>query len=238
MTAALGRWLELVARYDALRGWASWGATSCAEWLAWRCSLSPVTAREHVRVARRLTELPLIAGALRRGELSFSKVRAVCRLDHVSDEEQVLELARHATASQLERFVRLSRGVTRAEASAAVRDRHLHVDFDDDGTAEIRVRVPAEDGALLLRALDHVSALLDAPAEEPAPGDDPAEEAPRKAGWTPPRSPGRRADALVWMADHALSASADEDPGRATGDRREVVVHVDAALLTAQEGPA
>src|SRR5438093_1102353 len=54
------RWLELVGELDRRGGWAEWGCGSCAEWLAWRCALAPRAAREHVRVAQRLSELPLI----------------------------------------------------------------------------------------------------------------------------------------------------------------------------------
>lgn len=45
------RWLELVAELDRRGGFAG---STVAEWLAWRCALSPRAAREHVRVARRL----------------------------------------------------------------------------------------------------------------------------------------------------------------------------------------
>src|SRR5215210_5110000 len=74
------RWLELVAELDRRGGWAESGHGSCAEWLAWRCALTPRAAREHVRVARRLGELPLTQGAFARGELSYAKVRAVTRV--------------------------------------------------------------------------------------------------------------------------------------------------------------
>ena len=54
------RWLELVAELDRRGTWAEWGCGSCAEWLAWRCALTPRAAREHLRVARALRELPAI----------------------------------------------------------------------------------------------------------------------------------------------------------------------------------
>jgi hypothetical protein len=43
---------------DRRGGWAEDGTGSCAESIAWRCGLTPRAAREHVRVARRLPELP------------------------------------------------------------------------------------------------------------------------------------------------------------------------------------
>src|ERR687885_1490813 len=73
------RWLELVAELDRRGGWAQWGCGSCAEWLAWRCALMPRAAREHVRVAPRLSELPPIHPALAPGGPSFAQGRAPTR---------------------------------------------------------------------------------------------------------------------------------------------------------------
>ncbi|HEX9416760.1 MAG TPA: hypothetical protein VF895_08660 [Gaiellaceae bacterium] len=38
------RWLELVAELDRREGWAEPGLRSCAEWIAWRCALTPRAA--------------------------------------------------------------------------------------------------------------------------------------------------------------------------------------------------
>src|SRR5438034_5763479 len=107
------RWLELVAELDRRGGFAG---CSCVEWLAWRCALTPRAAREHVRVARRLLELPLIHAAFAEGELSYAKVRALTRVADEESEEELLELARHLTAAQLERALRGYRRVTTTEA--------------------------------------------------------------------------------------------------------------------------
>jgi hypothetical protein len=239
MTSAMAEWLDLVARFDAGSGWSWPGMISCAHWLGWRCSISPVTAREHVRVARRLSELPVISAAFRRGELSYSKVRALARFECINDEEEILEMARVASASQLERIARATRRVTRAEAAAAVDARHLDITFDDDGTAVIHGRVPAEDGALLLRALAHADAHLNG-APPPTDARDTADSAEsgqeERAGgsrFTPPPSPARRADALGWLADQALTRGPAAE--RSAGERTEVLVHVDSRLLTASD---
>src|SRR5207237_1844580 len=104
--AAMCRWLLLVAEFDARQGWAAEGCRSCAHWLSWRCSIAPVSAREHMRVARRLGDLPLVQAAFARGELSYSQVRALTRVEDIEREQELLELARTATAAQLERIVR------------------------------------------------------------------------------------------------------------------------------------
>src|SRR5918992_3287752 len=119
ISAATCRWLSLVAEYDRREGWAPWGCHSCAHWVSWRCGIGPEAAREHVRVANRLQELPLIRAAFGQGQLSYSKVRALTRVDNVEREQDLLDLARHATAAQLERLVRAYRGVLAAEQSAA-----------------------------------------------------------------------------------------------------------------------
>ncbi|MGH3407665.1 MAG: hypothetical protein ACRDRJ_34970 [Streptosporangiaceae bacterium] len=54
LTAATCRFLLLVADFDARRGWESWELPSCSAWLAWKCQLSPGTAREQVQVVRAL----------------------------------------------------------------------------------------------------------------------------------------------------------------------------------------
>ena len=56
--AATYRLLALIAELDRREVWADQGALSCAHWLSWACGIDTHTAREKVRVARALTELP------------------------------------------------------------------------------------------------------------------------------------------------------------------------------------
>src|SRR2546429_4689223 len=80
ISAGMCRWLELVGELDSRGSRGLPGPESSAAWLAWSCALTPRSAREHVRVARRLRELPLIHEAFARGELSYAKVRALTRV--------------------------------------------------------------------------------------------------------------------------------------------------------------
>jgi uncharacterized protein DUF222/HNH endonuclease len=166
--AATCRWLSLLAEFDRRQGWASWGARSCAHWVSWRCGIAPVSAREHVRVARRLAELPEVRAAFARGELSYSKVRAITRVDGLEREADLLALARHATAAQLERLVRAHRSVVAVErvAQGARAERWLTWDHDDDGSLLIRGRLPAEEGAVLIAAIDAAREQLAAASAE------------------------------------------------------------------------
>jgi hypothetical protein len=76
-------------------------------------------AREKVRVAKRLAELPAIDQALARGEISYCKVRAMTRVATADNEADLLGMARNTTGSQLERICRLKRSVDRLDNDAA-----------------------------------------------------------------------------------------------------------------------
>ncbi len=157
LAASMCRWLMLVAEFDRREGWGGAGVRSCAHWLNWRCGLSMVSAREQVRVAHRLSELPLVHAAFAAGELSYSKVRALVRVATPATEADLVELARHATAAQLERIVRARRSVSRQEndeTNAGHQNRHLRYFWDDDGSLVLTARLDPEEGALVLQALD------------------------------------------------------------------------------------
>jgi Domain of unknown function (DUF222) len=130
------------------------GGCTSAEWLAWRCGLTPRTAREHVRIARCLRELPLIRAAFRRVELSYAKVRALTRVAAVETEEELLELACGLTAAQLERALRAYRRVTTEDADAVQAAAYLEWYWDKDGSLVMRGRLAPEDGAVLVQALE------------------------------------------------------------------------------------
>ena len=105
LDTATARLLDLIREFDARGGWNT-GFRSCAAWLTWRVGLAPGAAREHVRVARALDTLPLLAHALARGELSYSKVRELTRVATPETEERLLAVARIGSAEHVERLVR------------------------------------------------------------------------------------------------------------------------------------
>jgi len=155
INAASYRLLQLVAELDDE---APWGLVSCAHWLNWRCGIGMNAAREKVRVEHALKQLPLISASFATGGLSFSKVRAVTRIADPENEKKLLDLARYATAAQVEKLVRAYRSVGRREererAVAQHAARELNYYYDDDGSLVIRARLPAEEGAVVLQALN------------------------------------------------------------------------------------
>ncbi len=156
LDAATARLLELIRAFDARGGWNT-GFSSCAAWLSWRVGLDLGAARERVRVARALETLPRLAQALARGELSYSKVRALTRVATPETEARLLAVGRAGTAAHVERIVRGWRCVDRrAEAREAKRrqaSRALHVYHAEDGMVVLKGRLEPEVGALLMQAL-------------------------------------------------------------------------------------
>ena len=137
--AATYELLVLIHQFDQRDGWS--GFTSCAHWLSWRIGLAPGAAREKVRVARALADLPLLSDALRRGRISYSKVRAVTRVATPDTEQTLLDVALAGTAAHVEQVVRAWRRVDRTAETADDRRRHasrvLHTWVDDNGMVVI-----------------------------------------------------------------------------------------------------
>ena len=121
------RLLTAIGHFDAAGGWIEGGATSCGQWLSWKVGMGKGEAREKVRVARALRGLPEADAAFGRGELSYSKVRAVTRVATADNEALLLDIARYTTGQQLERVCRRFRRVVRASESGGARDRVVTV---------------------------------------------------------------------------------------------------------------
>ena len=166
-----------------------------------------------MRVARALAELPRLSAEMRRGALSYSKVRALTRVATPETEARLLDFARCATAAHVERLLRAWLRVDRITAAEDDRrhheSRHLEVWVDEDGMLVVRGRLSPEVGAVVQRALEAASDRL---------YHDTDDKAEVSVGQ-------RRADALGLVAESALVA--DLDRGTA-GDRYQVVVHVEA----------
>jgi len=175
LDAATHRLLTLIRRFDAGSGWYLHGALSCASWLSWRIGLGLCAAREKVRVARALGALPRIDDALRRGQVSYSKVRALTRVatpenvdasrsdgrrrrePKANNEGSLLEMSRSATAAQLERICRgyrralngiLGKLTSDEESQRWVRDRST-----ESGMVRIEAQLTPEEAAVVLKAI-------------------------------------------------------------------------------------
>ena len=246
LNAAQHRWLVLIAEFDRRHGWSDGATQSCAHWLNWQCGLDMGAAREKVRVAHALEKLPRVSAAMERGALSYSKVRALSRVADEATEEYFLDIALHGTANHVEKLVRgYRRAQEAAELSREARQqaaRGLSYFHDEDGSLILRGCLPAEVGALFIKALDAamqapekaggaIGAGVGAARAEPM---NPQVERSAAMGYVSaetserPRLAARRADALGRIAESFLKDGASALNG---GERYQIVVHVDAQTL-------
>ena len=176
-------------------------------------------------MARALGSLPRLSQALARGELSYSKVRALTRVATPETEERLLAVGQAGTAEHVELIARGWRRMDyKAEAQEATRrhrHRALHVYHDADGMVVIRGRLEPEVGAVVMRALAAARELLYRRRKE---NDVPAGTSFVDGSPEAPTMEQQQADALALVAEAALHYGIN--PG-SPGERYQVVVHVD-----------
>ncbi|HEU4778801.1 MAG TPA: DUF222 domain-containing protein [Steroidobacteraceae bacterium] len=221
INAANHRLLRLIAEFDRRQGWSDSATQSCAHWLNWKCGIAMGAAREKVRVARALENLPKVSAAMSSGELSYSKAREITRVAEPATEEYLLMIAEHGTASHVEKLVRAYRRCQEAEElsreTRQQQSRCVSYRYDDDGSLILQCRLPAEAGARIKKAIEL------AVEELPTAPDVPAGTSPQPVPFS-----ARRADALGLIAESFLAHGAIEAAG---GERHQIVVHVAAETL-------
>lgn len=224
----------LIGEFDRREAWSAVGMLSCAHWLSLRLGMGLKAAHERVRVSRALPFLPVTAEAFAGGRLSWTQVRAITRVAAAEDEQTYVDLARHATGAQIERLVRGVRRARRfvedeADPRAAAHRMRTRISYDADGTLVLTVRMPAEQGAVMLAAVEQARAVLDRPAaaaqssaEDSAhAGDDDS------AGKAERPVPATQTDAVLHLARTFLETTAATQPDVTRRSRSHLVAHLD-----------
>jgi len=157
-------------------------------------------------MARRLPELPETRSALEAGELAEDQVAVICRHTPVHNDAEVAELARSATVSQLKRALGRN-SFTQATADPEPEPepeerRRVGFGFGDDGWWHLNAVLPADEGALVDRALSVYRQKLM------------SDDDPHNVAW---------ADAMMAMTEASLASEAVARPDY---DRHLVVIHV------------
>jgi hypothetical protein len=152
--AAKHQLLTYLREFDAHDGWAGTGALSTAAWLAWRIDIGQTAAREHVRVARALGQLPRLDEAFAAGQLSYAKVRAITRVATPESEQDFIEAAKHATASQMEKVTAAYRRTsTDPKEPPMSQRRYVRRCETPEGMVRIEVQLPPEQANVVWEAL-------------------------------------------------------------------------------------
>ena len=119
------------------------------------------------------------------GRLSYSQVRAVSRVATATDEQQLVDWALHCPAWQLERLLRGVRRVRAQQAEDHAADvrahRRVHWHWADDGSLVLSARLPPEQGARLVAAVEALAEQM-LRDDARAPGPDSHADADARAG--------------------------------------------------------
>ena len=224
LNAATYRFLTMIAELDRGKAYERHGLANMAQWLNWQCGIGAEAAREKVRVARALEQLPEVSDAFAKGELSYSKVRAMTRVATAANESVLVSVARHGTAAHIEKLVRKFRWTQRRDAAQSEQRQHdfrnVSSFFADDGTFILHARLPAEVGTVIHKALRLA-------AEAVRPPNDVSAETPLQIS-----AHARSADAFRLMAETYLAHHGEETAGSSSADRVQVVVHIDQVVLS------
>jgi len=222
------RLLVLVREFDDRMGWAKWSFPSCAEWLSWRCQISLSAAREKVRTAQALRDLPAISLAFREGRLSYTKARALTRVAAEHGEDALLRYALDASAPAVEERCRQIRNVhpdSLHDARRAWEARALSAYRNAArGTLCLRVELPLDVGELVMKAIERA-------LEREGIPDGVAEGSP--SGFQ-----SQQADALVAIVKTYLDGGAPGSDSSSSADRYQLVLHVDESALHGGAGRA
>jgi len=201
--------MVLLREFDLRQGWKEYLFNNCAEWLNMKCGMAPGTAREKMRVANGLFDLPQISAAFQKGDLSYSKARYLTRIATPTTEDHLLDFAIKATASQVDRHCmelrNVQRNVSIHDANRLHERRYLSCSSHSDGSVTLSVELPKETADLVMKALEKAASSDAADLFK------------------------QQADALVEIAKSYLSGGSDKKAS--TADHYQVCVHVDENAL-------
>jgi hypothetical protein len=197
-----------------------------------KCGMAPGTAREKLRVANALFDLPQTSSAFKKGDLSYSKARYLSRVATPTTEEHLLDFALPATAAQVDRHCmelrNVQRSVSTGDANRLHENRYLSCSPHHDGSVTLSVELPRESAGLVMKALELAVSISKGEQDtyEGEEGEiDSHDDAPRSASGLIQR----QADALVEIAKSYLTGG--DEKKASTADHYQVTVHVDEKAL-------
>lgn len=234
--------LVLLREFDLRQGWKAYHFNNCAEWLNMKCGIAPCTAREKLRVANALFDLPNVSRAFQKGDLSYTKARALTRVATPRDEEQLLDYALKATAAQVDRHClelrNVRRDVSTADANRAHDGRYFSYSPNRDGSVRISMELPGEQAGLLLKALELGTSRLKSDDEKYLESELKADELSEFGGDASRDASAlhrEQADGIVEIARAYLaggdSSESDGSKRSCSADHYQVTVHVDERAL-------
>lgn len=210
--------LELLVRFDELKGWESSGSRHCGAWMNLELGISTKLGWEYLRVGRKLRNLPITTALFRDGKLTWSTVRLISRVADSDSERVLCHAALDASVSDVERLCNEYRWQQDHAGDGAEQEnirslqqieaRSFSWQTVSNGNTLIKLALPPEVAEAFLKCVEQALGQLEESEDT---------------------MPQRRADAAVLMAENSLQFSGRD---MATADRYQVIVSVDAAELS------
>ncbi|MEI8335772.1 MAG: DUF222 domain-containing protein [Actinomycetes bacterium] len=210
-----------VGQVERTNSWKGEGAKSITEWLSIETDCPQYEAQSVVLLANQLQHLPVTQEALRNGTLSNAQAVEVARGAIVAPntETQLLNLAKHATVRDLrDASSRVVAGATdEAERHRQVhRSRYFKSWTDLDGSFNVRGRMTAANGALVMAALK--------------PLQDEIFKAARKSGEHE-RPEAYAADALMGLCEKATTEQSSDNGKKTARPNAVINIRIDIDAL-------
>jgi hypothetical protein len=200
--AATASLVEVLAGVLEREAWAEPGIRSPIHWVTWRGGVSAARARSWVQMAQRRHELPLVFEAFGAGELAEDQVAVLVGYLPAHNDADGVALAKELAVPVLRRRLRDYPFQPAADEAPEDERRSVSFCFRDEGTFALSATLPADEGALVERALGKARDEL---VEDHTPGAE-------RVTW---------ADALVHLSETSLGGSCAP-----AAERHQVVVHV------------
>jgi hypothetical protein len=208
--------LELLVRFDDIKGWKTHGARHCAAWMNLELGTSLQLGWEYLRVERNLRLFPTTSALFRAGKISWSKIRLIVNVADTHNEKTLCHAALDASVTEIQRLCNGYRWTEddngedeNERALKQWRSRSLTWDELSNGSKRIQLIIPPEIARAFLNSVEH--SLSQVAADD---SDNTLSQ--------------RRADAAVLMAETSLQAAGRDI---ASADRYQVIVSVDASEL-------
>ncbi len=132
ISALLSKQLADIAEFDRAEAWRGDGAGSMTMWVTEQCGVSASTARQWVRAAADLAELPALSESLASGEMSLDKVAPLAEVASPETDAEIQSAAAHWTVKQVRDLAEWHRATEEALTRSAGREfEHRTLRFND-----------------------------------------------------------------------------------------------------------
>lgn len=235
--------IELLVKFDELKGWQESGSKSCAAWMNAYLQIDHRTAWERLRVGRRLRKLPVIRQLFKSNRLSWSKVRLLTRVAEIENEKMLAHASIDSTVSDVQRLCEEYKWPEHWDsesdnykAKLQSERRALTWKQMPDGTTQIKLVLPPEQAQNFLHAIEQCEDIIhqdampysELTANSQSFENDPVSQVKDDSIKNTIAPSQRRADAAVLLAERSIAFSGTH---LSPADRFQVVVNIDQDSL-------